>query len=379
MKRLFRGWSWEHWYNLAREDIEEAFASVRRAARYALYAGLALWVFSGLHTVGPNEVGLESFCGRLLRNYEKPGLRYRFPWPVGSVRRVPMQTQQAVQVGFEGTRLSEAERLGQAAEDVLADTVAEEVTGVGEEQDSQLREAIRTGGEKMGYNMREEAGTGLPLLSGDHNLIRVFAVVQYVIRDPVRYIYATEGAELVLRRAASSALLDAVGSSSVDDVLTSERSTVQEAVRVAVQQVANLHRLGVDVASVQLQKVDAPSPVKPAFDAVSTAREERETRKNEAEQYRATEVPRSTAAAQRLVNGAEAFSAERVATARGDASRFDGVMREYRQTGRLTAERLRLETLEQVLSRANKVYVGGGNAPVNITIMDPDMPGAPVP
>lgn len=379
MKRLFRGWSWEHWYNLAREDIEEAFASVKRAARYVLYVGVGLWIFSGFHTIGPNEVGLETFCGRMLRNYEKPGLRYRFPWPAGAVRRVPMQTQQAVRVGFEGTRLSEAERIGKVEEDVLANTVAEEITGVGEEEDSALRESIRAGGEKMGYNMREETGSGLPLLSGDHNLIRVFAVVQYVIRDPVRYIYASEGADLLLKRAAGAALLEAVGAASVDDVLTSERIRVQEAVKRAVQEVATAHRIGVDVASVTLQKVDAPAPVKPAFDAVSTAREERETRINEARQYTATEVPRSQAAASRMINEAEAFKADRVANARGEAERFGGVLREWRQGGRLTGERLRYETLEEVMSKAEKVYIGGGRGGLNITIYDTIAPAEAAP
>ncbi len=375
MKRLFRGWSWEHWYNLAREDIEEAFASVRRAVRLGLYAGLALWVFSGFHTIGPNEAGLETFCGRLLSRHEAPGLRYRMPWPIGAVHRVPVQTQQQVAIGMPAGGLSAAERRGEVVRGVLETSATDAVLGVEEQEDSLVRELAAAGGEKQGYDMSWTTGQGLALLSGDHNLIRVMAVVTYLITDPRQFYYGSEGTDLVLRRAAITALLEEVAKYPVDDVLTTERTKIQDAVRLSIQRVADAStlNLGVQVSSVQLTRVAAPNPVAAAFNAVSTAREERATRIQEARQYAASEVPKAEAAAQRMIDEANSFAADRVAAARGEASRFAGVLREYRQSGRLVGERLRLETLEQIMGEAKKVYVGnrdeltlleaGGDAP----------------
>ncbi|NUP99584.1 MAG: FtsH protease activity modulator HflK [Armatimonadetes bacterium] len=373
MKQLFRGWSWEHWYNLAREDIDAAFASVRRAALIAMWAGIGLWVLSGFHAIRQDEVGVETICGRVLRSVEQPGLRYRLPWPMGSVRRVAMQRQQRVTVGIPKGGLTAAARRGETTQAALDTTVADQFDPDADTAGSKLDDMIKEGQQK---NLKEGArvllGDGLPLVTSDHNVIQVQAVVQYIIKDPKLYIYGSEGAELMLSRAATAALLDQAATTSVDDLLTTARTEVQSNVRQAMNGSLRPYGLGVEVAGIELQKVFPPEAVAASFRSVNTAREEMNTIVNEAVQYQQTVVPQAQGEADKMVAEAQAYRSTREAEARGEASRFNGVLREFASTGPLTGERIRLETMERTLQKANKVQVGGSaRSPLNITITPP--------
>ncbi len=377
MKRLFQGWSWEHWYNLAREDIDAAYASVARAARVGVYCGLALWVLSGFHAVRQDEVGVKTVCGHVVRGVEQPGLRYRLPWPVGSVQRVKVQRQQRVTIGIPKEGISSDERQGKVAQKALDSTVAKEFEADTETKGSKLEDLIKAGQKKqLQEGARVQMGSGLPLLTADHNVTLVQAVVQYIIREPKQFIYTSEGAELMLVRAASSALLEEAAKAGVDDLLTTARTDVQTRVREAINDQLKPFNLGVQVAGVELQRVTPPEAVAASFRAVNTAREEMNTIVNEANQYAGTVVPEAQGQADKLTSEAEAFLSTRVAEARGDAARFEGVFREYQATGRLTGERLRFETVERVLARAKRVQVGGtSDSPLDVTIIPP-APGA---
>lgn len=376
MKRLFSGWSWEHWYNLAREDIEEAFASVRRVARIALYAGLALWVLSGFHIVRQNEVGLTTYFGRLSRGFEKPGLRYRFPWPIGSVRKVPVETQQLVTVGVGAAGITAEERLGLFKRRAIDTTVAREFDKRDETQQSKLEEVMQEGQRKeTGEKPKEQLGTGLALLTADHNVIMVQAYVQYLITNPMQFIYASEGAPLLIERAATQCLLEEAARTGVDSLLTTGRAEVQEHVKSAMQEYLRGLGVGVEIAGVQLQRLVPPEAVAAAFRNVSAAREERTTNINEAEQYKGQTIPQAQGEAAKLIAEAEGYRADRIAGAKGEASRFAGVLREFRDNPEVTGERLRIETIEAAISRAKKVQVGGSPADplgVNLWVPTPD-------
>jgi len=363
MKRLFRGWSWEYWYNLAREDIEEAFDAVRRAARMALYAGLALWVLSGLHIIKQDEVGVSYVCGRMSSGVEKPGLRYRLPWPAGAVVKVPVERQQRVTVGIPEGGLTAAMRRGDVKVGVLDETVAsqfdENVDTKGSELDSAIREGAKS---QIGQDMALGLGNGLAVLTADHNVLLIQAVVQYYIGDPKQFLIQTEDAELILKRATVAALIESSAGLTVDEVLTDKRPQMQSEVRDRVNRATKALGMGVEVAGVELQRLAAPDPVAAAFRNVNTAREEMETIKNEAQQYEKTVVPQAEGEAAKIVADAESYKTNRIAETTGEASRFAGVLREQQQSGSLTGERLRLETLERVLGKANKVQVGGSNA-----------------
>ncbi|NBO21591.1 MAG: HflK protein, partial [Rhodobacteraceae bacterium] len=59
----------------------------------------------------------------------------------------------------------------------------------------------------------------------------------------------------------------------------------------------------------------------------------------------------------RIVQEAEAYRAQTVNEAQGDASRFSAVRTEYAKAPDVTRRRLYLETMERVLGGANKVIM----------------------
>jgi membrane protease subunit HflK len=340
IKRLFRGWSWEHWYNLAREDLDAAIGGVRHTAKVLAGIAVAIWLVSGTHVIRQNEVGLKSVCGHLLRGTETPGLRFRLPWPLGAVRRVPLQTQQRVTVGVPAFPT-----------DVAGDDKLALLKGFSD-------------------NKKPVLGDGLVLLSADHNVLLVQAVVQYIIVDPKRYVYGSENAELAVKRAATNSLLACAAVTSVDDLLTTARVEVQKQTQELTQQQVDAMDLGLRVVGVELQQVSPPEPVAEFFRGVNGAREERNTTVNQANQYAGEKVPEAQGEADRLVKEAEAFRESRLAAAHGEASQFNALASEFKSNGVTTAERLRDETVEATMAKAKKVQVAGG-VDVRITAPNP--------
>ena len=102
---------------------------------------------------------------------------------------------------------------------------------------------------------------------------------------------------------------------------------------------------GIEVISVQLQDVKAPEEVRDAFDDVLRARQERETRINQAEAYAADVIPRARGDAERIIQEAKAFQQARIQTADGEARRFEAVLNEYNSSPEVTRQRLYLEAL----------------------------------
>ncbi len=118
------------------------------------------------------------------------------------------------------------------------------------------------------------------------------------------------------------------------------------------------------INSVQLLRVDPPSPVVDAFDDVQRARADRERTKNEAETYRNDIVPRARGDAQKLLQDAEAYKEAVLSKAKGEAARFLSVYDAYAESKDVTTRRIYIETMQQILSTTSKVmldYKGSGN------------------
>ena len=105
------------------------------------------------------------------------------------------------------------------------------------------------------------------------------------------------------------------------------------------------------------QVVEPPQQVVDAFDNVLRARQDEQRARNEAEAYRNDILPRARGDAVRIVQQAEAYREQVVAQAQGDANRFLAVLQSYRTAPAVTAQRLYLETMEQVLTGVNKVII----------------------
>jgi membrane protease subunit HflK len=150
---------------------------------------------------------------------------------------------------------------------------------------------------------------------------------------------------------------EVIGRIGIQPALTEARAQIETQTRELLQRMLDSYEAGVDVQQVQLLKVDPPATVVDAFNDVQRARADRERLRNEAETYRNDIVPRARGDAERMLQDANAYRDKVVQDATGDAKRFISVYDSYRLSKDVTAKRLYLETMEEVLRKARKIVI----------------------
>lgn len=208
------------------------------------------------------------------------------------------------------------------------------------------------------------------MITGDLNIVDVQMVVQYNIKslndflfrvsDPgeeARGIPAGRPDGRTLKDAAEAALRLVVGQRSIDDVLVRDREGVEEDTRRRLQEILDVYSTGINIEAVQLQDVKAPEEVRDAFDDVLRARQERDTKINQARAYEEDIIPRAQGDAAQIREAAEAFRQARIARAQGEADQFVSVLNEFRNSQEVTRQRLYLEAMEEVLPGITKIIV----------------------
>ena len=74
-----------------------------RGALFLVLAAMLLWFAWGtFYTVQPNEVGINLVLGRYTGK-TAAGLNMNWPWPIGSVIKVPVWDQQITEVGYRSS------------------------------------------------------------------------------------------------------------------------------------------------------------------------------------------------------------------------------------------------------------------------------------
>lgn len=299
-----------------REPLEWAQQALRGALRGRLVAAGALvlgllWLLSGFYVVGPGERGVVLLFGRVVSQTE-PGLRYRLPWPIQSNHVVDIATVRRAEIGFRS----------------------------------------------IGGGTRSVPGESL-MLTGDENIVDVQLFVQYLVQDPVRFLFGASNPERALHASAEVALRSAVGQNTIDYTMTEGRVDVQDRVKGTLQTLLDLYQTGLLVTEARLLVVDPPQEVREAFHDVVRAWEDRERLMKEAEGYREEVVPKARGEAVQMVRAAEAYREQRLIRAQGDATRFLQLLDEYRKAEAVTRERLYLETVDRVLPKTQIFVLDG--------------------
>ena len=148
-------------------------------------------------------------------------------------------------------------------------------------------------------------------------------------------------------------------------IITGDRGKVEDETKAELQKVLDEFGSGIEIVRVKLQKADPPKQVIDAFNEVQRAKADMERFKNEAEAYRNEVLPKARGEAAKRLQAAQAYKEAVVNKAQGDAARFISVYNAYKEGKDVTIKRLYLETMEDVLSKSNKVIVDpsskGGN------------------
>jgi membrane protease subunit HflK len=289
-------------------------------------ASLLLTMF---YTVEPDEVAVVQRFGKYVRR-EEPGLRWKLPLGVETVRKVKVQRVFKAEFGFRT-----------------------EEPGV-----------------RTRFSQRSFADESL-MLTGDLNVAEVAWIVQYRIADPVKYLFGNRNPDQkpgsALSDVAQIVMRSVVGDYTVTEVLTERRTEMAHQVQTKMQALLNLYETGLRVETVQMQNVTPPSDeVKRAFNEVNEAQQEQSRKINEARQAFNQEVPRERGEAERTMAKAEGYAINRTNTAKGDTARFNALLTEYRKAPEVTRRRLYLETMREILPTMKQVYVFDGEQPSSV-------------
>jgi membrane protease subunit HflK len=195
------------------------------------------------------------------------------------------------------------------------------------------------------------------MLTGDLNVGLVEWIVQYKIKDPFAFLFKVRDVESTFRDMSEAAMRQVVGDHSVDEVLTIGREQVAAQAKDLLQALCDKYETGIDVQQLVLQDVNPPDPVKPSFNEVNQAIQERERLINEALADYNQAIPRARGEALQMIQESEGYATERVNRAEGDAARFDAIYSEYRKAPRVTRDRMYLETMNEVLPRLGKKLI----------------------
>ena len=271
---------------------------------------LALWLFTGVYMVGPDEVGVVRTFGEYTR-VAQSGLNYHFPYPIESVNTPKVTEVKRIEIGFRTLRNGQ-------------------------------------------YRTVEKESL---MLTGDENIVDAEMIVQYKIKDPVSYLFNIVEPELTVREAAEASLRTVVGRNKIDETLTTGKFAIQEETKTQLQSILDKYASGIHVVAVQLQDVSPPKEVIGAFKDVASAKEDKNRMVNQAEGYRNDVIPKARGEAEAMIRDAEGFKESRIKRAEGDATKFTTILKEYRKAKSITQKRLYLETMEKVLPDIEKVIV----------------------
>ncbi|KHE67709.1 FtsH protease activity modulator HflK, partial [Halobacillus sp. BBL2006] len=209
----------------------------------------------------------------------------------------------------------------------------------------------------FGFNDGEDEADKVTMITGDDKIVQADLVVQWKITDPRSYLFASEEPEQVLFNATSSSLRGVIGSSEIDEALTSGKAEIENEVREMLVSLIDSYEVGVSIIDVKLQEVDLPNQeVRKAFTKVTDAREQKQSKENEADKYANQKREEALGEKDAIIQRAEGDKVERIQDANGAVARFNALLSEYEDNQDVTRERLVMETLEEVLPQAN-VYI----------------------
>ena len=271
---------------------------------------IGLWGSSGIFTVQPGEQAALRLFGKF-NSISGPGLHWFFPSPIGQKDIVATSTIRRLELGFRGDKVVPDEAL---------------------------------------------------MITGDENIVDAQLLVQFDIKDLKHFLFmAIDPSGKTMTDVAETSLRQVVGSKPIDDVLTTEKEAVQSETKILMQSLLDSYNSGIRVREVKLQNVQPPSQVQDAFDDVVRAREDKAKIITLADAYREDILPNERGYAAKVIQDAKAYEAVRIAESKGEADKFNSILKEYNLQKETTESRLYLETIERVLPKLKQIIIGDPN------------------
>jgi membrane protease subunit HflK len=317
-------------------NVPPEFEKITKNIRFIIVGAIAvITIFSSFFTVETEEVGVIMRFGKYVGE-ARPGLNFKVPF-IDQVEYVPVQRQLKQEFGYRTTSAG-----------------------------------VNSSYRKAGYG-----GESL-MLTGDLNLADVEWVVQFRINDPYNYLFKVRNADETLKDISEAAMRQIVGDRTVNEVLTVGRAEVASEAELIIQSISDEYELGIKIEQVVLQDANPPDPVKPSFNGVNEAEQQRETLINQARADYNRVIPRAAGEAEQTIQQAEGYALNRVNTAEGEVSKFNDLYSEYIKAPEVTKTRIFLETMENILPKMGQKIITDEKGNNVIPLLQLQMDGAKV-
>jgi membrane protease subunit HflK len=276
------------------------------------------YLATGLFTVDAHQAAIVERFGRPLQvdRLLEPGLHYRLPWPVDSVRKVDAHRIQRMVVGSE----------------ISPNSTVLLWTNI--------------------HYLRD-----FNVLSGENIFIDVGMVLEYRVANPHAYLYSAKDPEGILREVAYGVLLRTVAERTFFELVTAERDLLEQAIGKQIARELVPYSTGVELVSANLRDLHPPTSVAADFQEVVIATVDYETYINEAHGYANDLLPRARGEAEVMRSEALARKNQKIRIGKGERQRFFRTWEQYRRAPELTKRRLLLERLEWILPGREKYIV----------------------
>ncbi|WP_420003402.1 FtsH protease activity modulator HflK [Arenibacterium sp. LLYu02] len=261
-----------------------------------------LWAYASFYTVKTEEKSVELFLGEF-SSVGEPGLNFA-PWPFVTYDVVPVSVEQTETIG-RGASGSDA---------------------------------------------------GL-MLTGDENIIDIDFQVVWNISEPDKFLFNLRDPKATIQAVAESAMREIIAQSELAPILNRDRGIISQRLEELIQSTLDSYDAGVRIVRINFDGADPPEPVKDAFREVQSAGQERDRLEKQADAYANRKLAGARGQAAQTLEEAEAYRAQVVNQAQGEASRFTAVLQEYEKAPEVTRKRLYLETMEDVLGRVDKIIL----------------------
>ena len=193
------------------------------------------------------------------------------------------------------------------------------------------------------------------MLTGDLNIVDVEWIIQYRIVDPVAWLFNVENREKTIRDISQSTLNRLVGDRGIFDVIGKERVNIEANGQQQLDEVLKSYNLGIKVTTIKLRNIVPPiGEVQDSFEDVNKAQQDMSRLINEGKEAYNREIPKARGEADKIIQEAYGYQAERVNQAKGDVARFNAVYDEYRKSKDITKSRLYIEMIEEVFKSEEK-------------------------
>ncbi|MGD8983214.1 MAG: FtsH protease activity modulator HflK [Desulfobacteraceae bacterium] len=293
---------------------------------------IAAYLFTGLYIVRPGEEAIVERFGRIVKKGVMPGLHYRLPLPFESTTKLNTKRINRVEIGFRTREIFD------------------------EEPEAYLWETRHVKGK---YEKRYDEAL---MLTGDQNIVDVWLVIQYRVKEMVDYLFKVDAPENLIKGGSEATIRYIIAKEDIDILLTRKRHWIEEETKKILQGFLDTYGFGIEVTNVVIPVIHPPIEVVPAFRAVASASEDKDRYKREAESYYNRIVPQARADAARIIEEAKAYKVVKINRADGEANRFLMKLEAYESSRDITKTRVYLETMEKVLPGINKFILTPGTS-----------------